>query len=247
MLWPRPSALDRAAFIDAYGGVYEHSPWAAAGAFDAGLGAGDDEAGALAGRMAQVVDAADDAAKLALLRAHPELARRLAVSGELTAESTAEQASAGLDRCTPEEFAEFHTLNEQYNAPLRLSLHRRRARLEPAGYSLGFQRTRRQRPGDGVRHRAAAGPPHRPPAAGSDGRVAGLAVQRDRFAKRDRRTAPLCPLHEGPERRHQLLGRFFGQEMPAVLEFKQLEIGKPGRPPVELLLPERDVLVAPEQ
>ena len=116
MLWPRPSALDRTAFIGAYGGIYEHSPWVAAAVFDAGLGAGDDEARALAGRMARVVDAADDAAKLALLRAHPELAGRLAASGELTAESTAEQASAGLDRCTPEEFAEFHTLNEQYNA-----------------------------------------------------------------------------------------------------------------------------------
>ena len=66
--------------------------------------------------MAQIVDAADDDAKLALLRAHPELAGRLAVAGALTADSTAEQASAGLDRCTPEEFAEFHRLNERYNA-----------------------------------------------------------------------------------------------------------------------------------
>ena len=115
MLSPRPSTLDRAAFVEAYGGIYEHSPWVAETVFDGGLGAGDDEAGVLAGRMAQIVDAADDAAKLALLRAHPELAGRLAVSGELTAESTAEQASAGLDRCTPEEFAEFHALNERYN------------------------------------------------------------------------------------------------------------------------------------
>ena len=115
MLSPRPSTLDRAAFIDAYGGIYEHSPWVAAALFDGGLGTADDDPEALAGRMAQVVDAADDEAKLALLRAHPELAGRLAVSGELTADSTAEQASAGLDRCTPEEFAEFHTLNGRYN------------------------------------------------------------------------------------------------------------------------------------
>jgi len=116
MLSPRPTTLDRAAFVEAYGGIYEHSPWVAAAVFDAGIGAGDDEAGALAGRMAQVVDAADDDAKLALLRAHPELAGRLAMSGELTADSTSEQASAGLDRCTPEEFAEFHELNERYTA-----------------------------------------------------------------------------------------------------------------------------------
>ncbi len=116
MLSPRPSTLDRATFIDAYGGIYEHSPWVAETVHDAGIGTNDDEPGALAGRMAQVVDAADDEAKLALLRAHPELAGRLAVAGNLTADSTAEQASAGLERCTPEEFAEFHTLNERYNA-----------------------------------------------------------------------------------------------------------------------------------
>ena len=116
MLSPRPTALDRAAFIEAYGGIYEHSPWVAAAVFGGGLGPADDDPESLAGRMAQVVDAADGEAKLALLRAHPELAGRLAVSGSLTADSTAEQASAGLDRCTPEEFAEFHALNARYNA-----------------------------------------------------------------------------------------------------------------------------------
>ena len=116
MLSPRPSTLDRSAFIEAYGGIYEHSSCVAAAVFDGGLGVADDDPEALAGRMAQVVDAADGEAKLALLRAHPELAGRLAVSGSLTAESTAEQALAGLDRCTPEEFTEFHTLNARYNA-----------------------------------------------------------------------------------------------------------------------------------
>ncbi|MDE0717283.1 MAG: 2-oxo-4-hydroxy-4-carboxy-5-ureidoimidazoline decarboxylase [Rhodospirillaceae bacterium] len=116
MLSPRPSTLDRATFIETYGGIYEHSPWAAAAVFDGGLEAADDDPEALAGRMARVVDGADDDIKLALLRAHPELAGRLAMAGNLTAESTAEQASAGLDRCTPEEFAEFHALNERYNA-----------------------------------------------------------------------------------------------------------------------------------
>ena len=116
MLSPRPSILDRTAFVEVYGGVYEHSLWVAAAVFDGGLGAEDDDPEALAGRMAQVVDAADEEAKLALLRAHPELAGRLAVAGNLTADSTAEQASAGLDRCTPEEFAAFHALNARYTA-----------------------------------------------------------------------------------------------------------------------------------
>ena len=116
VLSPRPSTLRRAAFVEAYGGIYERSPWVAEAVYDAGIEPGDDGAAALAGRMGQVVDAADGDARLTLLRAHPELAGRLAVAGNLTAESTAEQASAGLDRCTSEEFAEFHVLNQRYNA-----------------------------------------------------------------------------------------------------------------------------------
>jgi 2-oxo-4-hydroxy-4-carboxy-5-ureidoimidazoline decarboxylase len=50
------------------------------------------------------VDAAGQEAQLKLVRAHPELAGKAAVRGELTAESTREQAGAGLDQCTPEEF-----------------------------------------------------------------------------------------------------------------------------------------------
>jgi len=109
-----PSALDRAGFLVRYGGVYEHSPWIAAAVWDAGQAA--DEAGALAGAMASVVDAADEPAQLALLRAHPDLAGKLAVRGELTPESSSEQAGAGLDRCSPEEFEEFQRLNAAYKA-----------------------------------------------------------------------------------------------------------------------------------
>jgi len=102
--------------VAAFGGIYEHSPWAAEAVFDAGLEAADDDPSRLADRMAAVVDQAGGDAQLALLRAHPELAGKLAVAGGLTAESTAEQASAGLDQCTPEEFAAFQALNEAYNA-----------------------------------------------------------------------------------------------------------------------------------
>ena len=63
---------------------------------------------------AAIVDAAPRARQLALLNAHPDLAGRLAVSGELTAESTSEQASAGLDKCSPDEFRRFTELNEAY-------------------------------------------------------------------------------------------------------------------------------------
>ncbi len=109
-----PSSLDRAGFLARYGGVYEHSPWIAGAVWDAG-GVSDD-AEALAEALAARVEAADEAAQLALLRAHPDLAGKLAVRGELTVDSTAEQAGAGLDRCAPGEFAEFQRLNDAYKA-----------------------------------------------------------------------------------------------------------------------------------
>jgi len=109
-----PSSLDRSGFLSRYGGVYEHSPWIASAVWDAdGV---SDEVETLAARMAARVEAAPEDAKLALLRAHPDLAGKLAVRGELTADSTAEQAGAGLDLCTPEEFAEFQRLNGTYKA-----------------------------------------------------------------------------------------------------------------------------------
>jgi OHCU decarboxylase len=64
--------------------------------------------------MARVVETVGRDRQLALLRAHPDLAGRLAVAGGLTASSSAEQASAGLDRCTPAEFARFQALNAAY-------------------------------------------------------------------------------------------------------------------------------------
>ena len=108
----RPSELDRDEFVALFGGVYEHSPWIAERVWDAG-DVPDDPA-VLAEAMAEVVEQTGAEAQLALLRAHPDLAGRLAVVGELTPESSAEQTSAGLDRCTPEEFAEFQHLNRKY-------------------------------------------------------------------------------------------------------------------------------------
>ncbi|WP_247891771.1 2-oxo-4-hydroxy-4-carboxy-5-ureidoimidazoline decarboxylase [Azospirillum argentinense] len=106
--------MDRASFVARFGGVFEHSPWVAEGAWDAGNR--PDDADGLHAAMVAVLRAADHGRKLALLNAHPDLAGRLALRGELTADSTAEQASAGLDRCTPEEFARFTELNDAYKA-----------------------------------------------------------------------------------------------------------------------------------
>lgn len=88
--------------------LFEHSPWVEARA-DAQPSSGDRHADLMA-----VVDAATPEEQLALIRAHPELAGKAAVDGTLTQASAAEQASAGLDRLTQEEFDRFHALNAAY-------------------------------------------------------------------------------------------------------------------------------------
>ncbi|MEO1596374.1 MAG: 2-oxo-4-hydroxy-4-carboxy-5-ureidoimidazoline decarboxylase [Pseudomonadota bacterium] len=113
-LSPPPSSLDRDEFVSHYGGIYEHSAWIAEAAWDAGLKPEADTPAGLAAAMGAVVDAAGQTRQLELLRAHPDLAGKAAVAGELTAESTEEQASAGIDQCTAEEFARFQDFNERY-------------------------------------------------------------------------------------------------------------------------------------
>ncbi len=109
-----PSSLNREAFVALYGRVYEHSPWIAEALWSAGLKAVHDTVDGLHRDLAGIVDAAPRDRQLALLRAHPDLAGRLAMRGALTAESTSEQASAGLDKCAPAEFQRFTELNEAY-------------------------------------------------------------------------------------------------------------------------------------
>jgi len=112
----KPSRLTRTLFIERFGGVYEHSPWVAAASYDAGLSAGADTAEGLAKALAAAAAKGADAQKHALIVAHPDLARKLAIAEGLTAESTEEQASAGLDRLTPAELAKFASLNDAYKA-----------------------------------------------------------------------------------------------------------------------------------
>lgn len=119
LLSPRPSTLSEAQFVDHYGDVYEHSRWIARQTHRAGLSAQDDTPEALAARMAAVFDAADEEAQLAVLRAHPDLAGKAAIGGGLTADSSSEQAGAGLAQCTAEEFERFQALNRAYKARFR--------------------------------------------------------------------------------------------------------------------------------
>ncbi len=111
---PPPREMTREAFLARFGGVYEHSPWIAEAAWRRGLTPAEDTSEGLAAALAEVLAAADDDSKLALIRAHPDLAGRAAIAGDLTAASRSEQAGAGLDRCTPEEYRRFHTLNDAY-------------------------------------------------------------------------------------------------------------------------------------
>ncbi len=106
--------LDRTKFVAEYGGVYEHSPWVAEQCFDDEGHLAADQPSDLAGPFAHQVEATDHTRQLMLLRAHPDLAGQLALGGELTAESTSEQASAGLNQCTQEELDEFTDLNTAY-------------------------------------------------------------------------------------------------------------------------------------
>jgi 2-oxo-4-hydroxy-4-carboxy--5-ureidoimidazoline (OHCU) decarboxylase len=128
----------RAEFVTRYGSIYEHSPWVAAESYEEAAGMDDPD------RLAEIfekhVNAADRDTKLALIRAHPDLAGKAAVGAhaegnradlepgvglrtatagdhplnDLTPASRQEQQSAALDQCTPEEYKQFHKLNCRY-------------------------------------------------------------------------------------------------------------------------------------
>jgi 2-oxo-4-hydroxy-4-carboxy-5-ureidoimidazoline decarboxylase len=102
---------DRAAFLARLGHVAERSSWVAERAWARGPFA---DAAATADAFAAVAREAPADEQLALIRAHPDLAGRAALAGELTADSAREQASAGLDRLTPADLARFTTLNDAY-------------------------------------------------------------------------------------------------------------------------------------
>ena len=106
------NALDRERFVAALGEVFEHSPWVTEAAWSMRPFATID---ALHEAMVAALRNASVAAQLALIRAHPELAGKAAVRGELTADSRSEQSGAGLDRCSPAEYARLQELNRAYN------------------------------------------------------------------------------------------------------------------------------------
>ena len=105
------NGMDEDEFLAAFGSIFEHSPWVAAGAWREGP---FDGLGSLHGAFEKVMFEAPDERRLALIRAHPDLAGRAAIAGELTPESAREQASAGLDELTPGEYEAFTSANREY-------------------------------------------------------------------------------------------------------------------------------------
>lgn len=101
------NSLDRAAFVARFGGIYEQSPWVAGKAWEHRPFADRD---ALERALQDVVRRANRARQLELLRAHPRLGTRLALSGY----SQTEQAGAGLGALTAAERSELEALNESY-------------------------------------------------------------------------------------------------------------------------------------
>lgn len=105
--------MDRGAFVAALGAVFEHSPWIAERSW---VHRPFSNVNNLLKIMIDVVNEAGEEAQLGLIRAHPDLAGKAARAGGLTEHSTEEQAGAGLDRLSDDEYDRFHRLNDSYKA-----------------------------------------------------------------------------------------------------------------------------------
>ena len=107
------NAMDRAAFVQKFGGIFENSPWIADKAWEKRPFASIEN---MHTAMVAVAKNAPAAQQLALLQSHPDLAGKEAQAGTMTSSSVAEQASAGLNALSPAEFAELSSLNAAYRA-----------------------------------------------------------------------------------------------------------------------------------
>ena len=104
----------RGDFIAMFGGVFEHSPFIAERAYDSGLMLVPLTSKSVHDALTSIFRKASREERLGVLRAHPDLAGKLAIAGELTEDSKKEQAGAGLDRLSAEEHARFTELNAAY-------------------------------------------------------------------------------------------------------------------------------------
>src|SRR3954468_13393042 len=100
-------------FVAALANVFEYSPWIAEQAAALRPFAGVDE---LFAAMRSTVDRSPEELRLALIKAHPDLANKTQRAAGLTAESNAEQNSAGLDRLSDAEYTAFERVNNAYRS-----------------------------------------------------------------------------------------------------------------------------------
>ena len=135
--------LDRRAFVERFGPLFEHSPWVAEAAWsDRPFTDVDD----LFEALRTAVHAAPRERQLALIRAHPDLAGGASIESTLTGRSRREQAAAGLDRLTPDEYEAFTRTNEAYRARFGFPLvvcvreHTKQSILRTAAERLGHSR-----------------------------------------------------------------------------------------------------------
>ena len=151
------------------------------------------------GRWRRRIAAADPDARLALIRAHPDLAGKAARAGALTEHSRGEQQGAGLDRLSDEEYERFHRLNAAYRERFGFPLYRCGPQPYKGQYSGGFRAPPRQRPGDRDRRGVAQYRGDRPVPAARP--VAGLRRDDGNHPQRmDQPGPPVGPHHH----RHRL-------------------------------------------
>jgi 2-oxo-4-hydroxy-4-carboxy-5-ureidoimidazoline decarboxylase len=105
------NAMDRAAFVQKFGGIFEKSPWVAEKAWEKRPFASIDD---LHAAMVNIVKHSPVPNQLALLQSHPDLAGKEAQAGAMTASSVSEQASAGLNALSKAEMAQISDLNAAY-------------------------------------------------------------------------------------------------------------------------------------
>jgi 2-oxo-4-hydroxy-4-carboxy-5-ureidoimidazoline decarboxylase len=135
----------RDAFVRIVGPVFEHSPWIAEIVFDQKPFA---DFATLHRDLCDAVKNSGQEKQLALIRAHPDLVGRLALSGQLTRESTGEQAGAGLDRLSPEEIALFQKNNagykDKFGFPFIICARLNKKEAILRGFEVRFKNSREQ-------------------------------------------------------------------------------------------------------
>ena len=109
-----PNQMNRENFVSTFSHIYEDSPWIVMQAWNIGLTPQHNTLLGLFKAFVDVVETAGVEPQLRLLRAHPELARRIGKNTTLTKAYRDEQELAGLNNCSEEEFNEFRSLNHRY-------------------------------------------------------------------------------------------------------------------------------------